>query len=233
MTVSLQKKFADYTPDIASGYVPACQYAGDVLDSFAYSVAFGTPPAAATTGIVATQSIATAVTLVRSQFTTPASSFRAVARFGCILRVIASGAATSTIIAKGRDYLGQPLSETITLNGATAVNGVKAFKVLDSLTFGVTAATTASVGWGGIWGLPYKTVAVTREVEDGVGASAGTLTAAVLTDPATATTGDPRGRYTPTGTPDGAKDFTLFAIADNSVNASGNGGLHGIAHYYA
>ena len=59
----------------------------------------------------------------------------------------------------------------------------------------------------------------------------GTLTAPVLTDPATVTTLDPRGLYTPNATMDGAKELVINAIASSWVNASGNGGLHGIAQY--
>lgn len=55
----------------------------------------------------------------------------------------------------------------------------------------------------------------------------------VETDPATAITGDPRGTYEPVGVPDGSIEFMVGLNGDNSVNASGNGGLHGIRHYYA
>jgi hypothetical protein len=226
MTIALQKKFADYNPDIGNGYVPAMQFAADVMESMTQVVAFGTPPAASTTNIVTTQSIATAVTLQRSSLL----SFRAAARFGATIRVIASGAATSTIDVYGRDYVGQPIRETLTLNGASAVAGVKVFKLIDRIVFGATAATTASVGWGGIWGVPFKSVAILAEIVDGALGTNGTLTAPVLTDPQTATTGDPRGRYTPNTTPDGAKDVSAVFIVDNSINAAGNGGLLGIQH---
>ena len=54
----------------------------------------------------------------------------------------------------------------------------------------------------------------------------------VLTDPATATTGDPRGTYESITTLAGFEIF-VGMIGDNAVNASDNGGLHGIRHYYA
>lgn len=53
-----------------------------------------------------------------------------------------------------------------------------------------------------------------------------------LTDPATATTGDPRGSYEPLRTLDGS-EIKVSMIGNNEVNASNNGGLMGIRHYYA
>lgn len=49
------------------------------------------------------------------------------------------------------------------------------------------------------------------------------------TDPATATTKDTRGTYTPFTTMDGTLEIIVYFVADNAVNSSGNGGLHGIA----
>lgn len=152
--------------------------------------------------------------------------------FGRNVIVLASGAATSTVIVIGRDYLGQPMRETLTLNGTNSVVGLKAFKYIDKVNIPVgTAATTIDLGWGTRMGLPYKTRAVYREYEDQVLAAAGTLTAPVITDPQTATTGDPRGTYILTGTPNGTKIFEIDVQLDGSVNAAGNGGYHGIRHY--
>lgn len=52
------------------------------------------------------------------------------------------------------------------------------------------------------------------------------------TDPATTTTGDPRGTYDPITPPDGS-EHVVAMYCDNAVNASNNGGLHGIRHYFA
>ena len=59
------------------------------------------------------------------------------------------------------------------------------------------------------------------------------FTPADETDAATVTTGDPRGTYEPLVTMDGAKEIEVALNGDPSVNSSGNGGLHGIQHYYA
>lgn len=53
-----------------------------------------------------------------------------------------------------------------------------------------------------------------------------------VTDPATATTGDPRGSYESLATLAGF-EIIVGIMGDSSVNASGNGGLHGIQHFYA
>lgn len=53
-----------------------------------------------------------------------------------------------------------------------------------------------------------------------------------LTDPATAITLDPRGTYEPLRTLDGS-EIIVSMLGNPSVNASNNGGLHGIRHYYA
>ena len=54
------------------------------------------------------------------------------------------------------------------------------------------------------------------------------VTLADTTDPATATTGDPRGTYEAIMTLDGS-EIIVGLLGDNAVNASNNGGLHGIA----
>ena len=139
---------------------------------------------------------------------------------------------------RGYVYLGQPMLERISLpNGATAlVSGKKAFyKVREfRVITPATAAITVNVGYGDELGLPFKGY-LDWAKEDGafVATPNSTLTAAVVTDPATATTGDPRGTYNPTTALNGAKEIWVGLIGDNWVNASGNGGLHGIQHYYA
>lgn len=54
-----------------------------------------------------------------------------------------------------------------------------------------------------------------------------------LTDPATSITGEPRGSYEPVATMDGVKEIRVGLVGDNQVNASNNGGLHGIQHFFA
>lgn len=208
-------------------YVPAAGYAADVIHAGPTEVDLGAPAASAADNILNDTSIASAGS------TTTLLSDTADSPFGRNVRVVASGIATSTVTVRGRDYLGQPMSETLTLNGTTSVVGVKAFYWLDSVAWGATAATTIDLGWGARFGLPYRTITVLAEWVSGAAGTVGTLTAGVRTDPQTATTADPRGLYTPNGTPNGTDHFVITVLVDNFVNSAGNGGLYGIAHFFA
>ena len=135
--------------------------------------------------------------------------------------IVASGAATSTVLVNGWDYLHQPISETFTLNGATPVQCKKAFKDFNNIVIdNFTAATTVNIGSGTGLGLPYKALRVAWEVANGVAAAAGTLTAGVLTDPQTATTGDPRGTYVPTTALNGTNIISAVFDFVNDVNTA-------------
>lgn len=210
-----------------NGYVPAAGYAADVVHAGPLEVNLGTPAASAADNILNDQSLATAGT------TTTFLDDEADSQFGRNIRLVASGASTSTVTVRGRDYLGQPMNESLTLNGTTSVVGVKAFYWIDSVTWTATAATTFDMGWGARMGVPYYTVNVLAEQVSGAAGTVGTLTAGVRTDPQTATTVDPRGLYTPNGTVNGTNRFVIVTLVDNFVNLSGNGGLYGIAHFFA
>lgn len=222
------KRVADFLSTRYNAYVPAMGYSAEVIHGAPVDVDFGTPAAASAAAILDDQSIAVALTQ------TTLLDYTSDANFGQNITVVASGAATSAVTVNGWDYLGQPMTETFTLNGATPVVGVKAFKTLKNVIVAVTSATTIDVGWGSKLGLPFVTTRVLGETADGVTAAAGTLVTGIRTDPQTATTVDPRGGYTPTTTANGSKRLKAVCIIDNFVNAtSGNGGLHGIRHYSA
>lgn len=210
-----------------NSFVPACGYAADVIHGAAYEVDFLTPIAAVAAGILSATSIATAVD------TTTFVADTADAPFGRNVTVVASGAATSTVTVYGKDYLGQGMAETLTLNGTTPVLGNKAFKWVDRVVAGITAATTINLGFGSKLGLPYRMSNVLEETANGAEAAVGTFVAGVLTDPQTLTTGDPRGTYVPSTTLNGTNRILAKFQPYNILNANGNGGLHGIAHVAA
>lgn len=216
-----------FFPRRLSEYVPAMQYCADVNNGGGVRISFGSPALAVATGILNAQSISPAASI---QAASMASSVLD-APYGRNLTYVASGASTSTVTVDGWDYLNQPMSEQITLNGATPVVGKKCFKNLRQITWTNTNTTTMNVGPGATVGLPYKALSVYAETTNSVLAAAGTLIAADLTDPATATTGEPRGAYTSTTAYDGSKVITATFEFDNDVNAAGNGGLHGIVHF--
>lgn len=212
-------------------YVPAMQAASELGRGLRGRVKLGAPIATDADLILNDQSIATAVDTSDLSAAGLVNSEAQMGRFGRNLVVVASGAATSTVTVYGRDYLGQKMAETFTLNGTTPVVGVKAFRYVDRVVAGVTAATTIDLGVGTKFGFPYKILKVDSEYVDDVNGTVGTVTAPVTTDPQTATTGDPRGLYVPNTTPNGTKQIDLECEFSMLVNAAGNGGLHGIAHF--
>ena len=215
-----------FFPRRINNYVPAMAYSSDVNYNGVTRINFGAPLAANATAIASAASIA-----VAGSFDT--SSAASVAdKYGRTLSIVASGASTASITIRGLDYLGQPINEDFTLNGATPVPGKKAFKTVLSIGVNtVTAATTVNLGTGAALGLPYKALRAEWETANGVAAAAGTLTAPVLTDPQTATSGDPRGTYAPTTTMNGTNIITAAFSFANDTNTANNGGLHGIRHF--
>lgn len=217
-----------FFPRRLSEYCPAMQYAADINLGGDSRISFGAPALAVAAGILSAQSIASpgfvlqAASLLLSTMDAP---------YGRNLTYVASGAATSTILTDGWDYLGQPMSEQVTLNGATPVVGLKCFKYIRQITAGITAATTVNIGFGSSLGIPYRAIKVWTEESNSAPATVGTLTAPVLTDPATVSTGEPRGSYVTNTALDGVKVITATFAFANDVNAAGNGGLHGIAHF--
>lgn len=232
--MSVLNQIPDYYPQGISVYVPEMSYASDVKMGHKCRAYFGAPAVAAAADVYAD--------LDSDGAATASVSKTADATYGRIVQCTAEaavGTGTATVITvNGEDYLGQPMTETISVahaSGTNAVLGLKAFKRVFSVASdgGGSAATVINIGWGPDLGLPYVTVAVERELEDNVAAAAGTLQVPIFTDPQTATTGDPRGTYTPTGTLDGSAVFEADLVVTPFVNSSGNGGLHGIAHYKA
>jgi hypothetical protein len=209
----------------ANSYCPAMQYSADVNYNGGTRVNFGSPAAANATLVINGASVAAAGVIDLSGVAFVAEPF------GRTVSVVLSGAGTGTVTLRGFDYLGQPISENLALNGATAVAGKKAFKSFASLTVPTVGAATLNLGTDVGLGLPYKALRVQFETANGAMVAPGTLTAPVLTDPQTATTGDPRGTYVPTTAPNGSTNITAVFDMANDVNAAGNGGLLGIKHF--
>lgn len=206
-------------PTSGSGYVLGVSNAMD-LDLFNRgTVDFGTPAVADPDGIQ--DGVAYTAGLVFT-FTTLESDVP----YGRNVTVVAGAANTQTLTVTGRDYLNQLMTETFTMNGTTSVVGKKAFKTIESIA-SVTFAGDLDIGWGTKFGLPYTVSVCEGEYNDNAAANAGTVTAPVTTDPATATTGDPRGLYVPTTTPDGTKNLRaefLFKAPTEAI------GLLGVEH---
>jgi hypothetical protein len=230
-----------YRPRRINQYCPAMGYHAGVIHAAPYEVNFGPMAVADDNCILNDQDIsaATSTTTFLQDNTDPINSSYATEfpngpGFGRCLQIVASGASTAAVTIKGRDYLGQPMVETFTLNGATPVVGVKAFKWIDLISWAAGGAVTMDVGTTDKLGLPYRMANVLTEELTGVRvATLGTLVTPNLTDPQTATTTDPRGTYDPQSTLNGTAYLSALMVPNGDINSSGNGGLHGLAHYYA
>ncbi len=216
-------RVADYLPQKINQFVPSMMYSADVVMEGPVRVNLGAPVAADPNGIVAAQSMTTAGSLT---VFAAAYSRSVMGNFGRCVNIDASGTAVKVVTIAGRDYLGQPMIEDITLSSTTLVNGVKAFAWIEKVTWLAQSAINLDVGWGDIMGLPYKTEGIIASIEDGLVVTAGTLVVGVETDPAIATTGDPRGTDVADGTPDGSIIFEKLLIVDRT-------NLHGVAQFFA
>lgn len=235
-------KVGEYFQTGLNYYVPRMQAAPGIGDDGLFSASF-TPPGGVGVAAANATAVFTARAITNAALTINAASdptklpYTVDAQFGRTLRITGGTAGDNAVLTlRGVDYLGQPMTETVTLNGVTAVNTVKAWKRLDSIAVpagNANASSNINVGTDAKFGLPFKTLQIITEFADDVIASAGTLVNPVLTDPQTAATGDPRGLYTPATTPNGAKDITVLARATATTNASNNGGLHGVKAFFS
>jgi hypothetical protein len=215
-------------------YVPAMQYGASVIGLGPTRFDLGIP---ATAGAIAT--------LISAQGAIGSVTYLSVplvidARYGRTISVTPSGVPgnANEFVLCGYDYLGQPLSERFlgSAAAATPIVGLCAWKIIvgTKLLVAATNAVTMSITTGVSLGIPYKgrIIAATEGTTEMTYAQINTnKVEAVLTDPATVATGDPRGLYTPTTAPNGVLRYGIVMNGDPSVNAAGNGGLHGIKQF--
>ena len=240
MTIGVRN--ADYLPRNINNYVPRMGMAANIVNGQG-RISFGTPnttdPDGISTALAADDS--GPYTYTPSDF---AGSVAAIidtttgelldCPFGRVVTFTGSAAGvTQNVTLNGRDMYGQPITKTLAMTGTTALPIPAAVKYITSVVMAVGAsAETFTIGINTSLGLPFKSVRVISEELDGVPqGTLGTLTAPVLTDPATVTTGDPRGTYVPNATMTGSAEVTALFIWDDWVNGSNNGGLMGIQHF--
>ena len=130
--------------------------------------------------------------------------------------VVAAWTNTAVLTITGTDFYGQTQTE-VTASG-TSWTGKKTFATITSVTTSATI-TGATVGTGNVLGLPFRAQSgdvLQAMFNDAV--DAGTITVADQTTPATSSTGDVRGTYTPAGTLNGGKFLAiLFKVGDTST----------------
>ena len=136
-----------------------------------------------------------------------------------------AGDTTQTVTVTGTDYWGQAQTETIALNGLTAVAGQKSFKTITAVAVSALLAGNLTVGNEDVFGLPYRVTDAGYFLRTGwagaVADDAGTFAAADTTSPATATTNDVRGTYALSSAADGSRRLVL-AIGLTGLQAGPN-----------
>lgn len=215
----------DFFPRRINQHVPSMAYAADVRFGGFGTIVIPAPAAASADAVADALAGTVGVTSVNVETD---------AKFGRNVTVTASVAtgANSTVIVRGRDYLGQMMVETITVanaDGTSAKVGKKAFKYVESIEVGVaTTGATFDVGFGNVLGLPYKAQKLMAElVNKAVPGNAGTFVAGLDTGSAqSVTSADTRGTYAPHSSvvPDGAREYELSFVHDMS-------NLHGDAQF--
>jgi hypothetical protein len=129
-----------------------------------------------------------------------------------------AGDTTQTATFTGKDYYGVAMTETVTFNGTTAVFGKKAFKTISQVAISAAMTGNASAGDSDVFGLPIRVDSrgyVLTTFWDTAHVHTGTFVAAVTTSPATATTGDVRGTYTPPTASNGTRQLIASIVATN------------------
>lgn len=114
----------------------------------------------------------------------------------------------------GFDEYGKKLTSTIAGPNANTVTFPKAVKSVLSVVPNTTDGTNyATVGTSNTFGLPYACLDAAYVIPrwgNALGFDQGTLVTADATSPATASTGDVRGTYTPSSVANGSKRLTLW-----------------------
>lgn len=227
--------------DIGQYYVPRMSMSSILSPEMTGYTSLGTPKALDPDGILDGGSLDnnTSAFSVTTKGTTASAtviaSYTTTARYGqAVVVKTATGTTARVVYVWGRDYLNQLMVEKFTTSATTgaSVQGNKAFKHIDKVTAPQAAgAITVDIGWTNRVGVPFKIrdIKGATEGSDQVDIKAGSFVLPDTTDPATDATKDPRGLYIPVNTL-GGSEIIIDLRADASVNASDNGGLHGIAH---
>lgn len=129
--------------------------------------------------------------------------------------VTATGANTATYKISGYDVYGQPISQTIAAPTTSTVATTKAFKsIISVVNANATAGTNGlTVGFNDKFGLPVRVTDATYissvKYNATLAQDAGTFVAADTTSPATQSTTDVRGCYTPSSAANGTKRLVI------------------------
>lgn len=116
-----------------------------------FQVSAAAAAAASDTGVHAAIALTAATQAITTAITNPAAPRN--------IRIKGNAAGiVGNVVITGTNYAGAVITETIALNGVTAVDGAKAFKTVTQIGLPVEShvgTDTVSVGWGDKLGLPY------------------------------------------------------------------------------
>lgn len=127
--------------------------------------------------------------------------------------VNAAGANTSTFIVYGYDQYGQAMSQALAAPSTSTVATTKAFKTVTRIAISGAAGSAIIAGFNDKLGLPVRVTDVgyvtSVKWAATLAADAGTFVAADTTSPATTSTTDVRGCYTPSSAANGTRRLVM------------------------
>lgn len=119
-----------------------------------------------------------------------------------------AGGIAGNVVITGTNFKGEVITDTIALNGANEVLGVKAFRTITSILLPARtqAGDTVSIGVGKLFGLPHIVANATYLLIKNFNGSADVGTLAVDADEIE------KNLFSLNGTPDGSKLVDLFYL---------------------
>lgn len=198
--------------DVAGDDIDGDQAVPGVTEVQICEISLGKPIVSDADGAVASQ----AATLATGLATGINGALAAddIATFDVARNVVAAWTGAAVLSVTGTDAYGGFIVEESA--SGTSLAGKKAFKTITSVTTSADI-TGLTVGTGKVLGLPVF-VGSAEDIIAEKDTGAATTGALVVGDGATstATTGDVRGTYTPSGTLNGVRDFVIIAMLRSS-----------------
>ena len=147
--------------------------------------------------------------------------------------VTAAGANAATFTIYGYDQYGQAMSQLIAAPSTSTVATTKAFSQVSRIAISAAAGSAITAGFNDKLGLPLRVTDVgyiaSVKWAAALAADAGTLVAADTTSPATTSTTDVRGCYTPSSASNGTRRLVMticlpaIAVGPNATRVGAAG----------
>lgn len=214
-----------YYPATGGGYANKCMYHSEVGDNLVYSVTLGPCPLPNETGIL------NAYTQTEPELNLDINDIgdgRVIPwRYGSTVQV--SGTFAGELTIQGRDYLGQPMTETITGAGETK----KAFKEI-TLLKAETFTGNLSLGYTKTSGIPFATTSLIEGQYKGLVRTDDLTLVPSVSVHQSVDSGDPRGTVAIGFDYDEGDNVYITAIATDYVDhVYDEGGLYGLPHWFS